>query len=196
MNRGDNPRRFIENAARIASIRVLALRPFFQRCLRRGTAEGQIGPADTWGRRAGGRACDGGADPSVICAGCSNRGRRALVRPAAWAGDSLAYIPGSTVKLEQLIGDFDRERQAPTANLTGKRYGIEGTDLGYSFEHRGKLVFLFGDTVGKYGGDVAATSTTTDPEAGLHLDFLTDASGKYLRVKPPGVKMAGFEVPD
>ena len=116
--------------------------------------------------------------------------------PPARAASGLTYIPGSTVKLEQLIGDFDKQRQAPTANRTMTRYGIEGSDLGYSFEHKGKVVFLFGDTLGKHGGDVIATSTTTDPEAGLHLDFLTDRSGKYLRVKPPGVKMAGFDVPD
>ncbi len=116
--------------------------------------------------------------------------------PPALAAGGLTYIAHSTVKLQQLIGDFDKERQAPTTTRTMTRYGIEGTDLGYSFEHDGKLIFLFGDTVGKYGGDVVATSTTTDPESGLALDFLTDRSGKYLRVRPPGIKMAGFDVPD
>jgi hypothetical protein len=108
---------------------------------------------------------------------------------------SLVYVPGSTEKLEQLIGDFDKQRQVDTANRTFERYRIRGTDLGNSFEHEGQLYFLFGDTVGRFGGDVVATSRTTDPEEGLRLDFLTDADGNYLKVEPTGLSMEGFEVP-
>src|SRR5262249_30179632 len=94
---------------------------------------------------------------------------------------SLVYVPGSTVKLEQLIGDFDKQLKVNTANRTFERYRIEGTDLGNSFEHEGQVYFLFGDTVGKFGGDIVGTSRAADPAKGLPLDFLTDAKGNYLK---------------
>jgi hypothetical protein len=59
----------------------------------------------------------------------------------------LRYVSGSTVKLEQLLGEEDKELHRPTLSRTVSRYRIEGTDLGYSFEHEGKDFFLFGDTV-------------------------------------------------
>jgi hypothetical protein len=70
-----------------------------------------------------------------------------------------------------------------------------GTDLGYSFEHMGKAIFLFGDSLGRSGGDVMGYTTATDPEKGVRLDFVTDDRGNYLPVKPPGVSMGGYEVP-
>lgn len=108
---------------------------------------------------------------------------------------SLRHIPGSTVKLEQLIGDYDKQKKANTLNQTFSRYRIQGADLGYPFEHEGKIIFLFGDTLGRWGGDTMASSATVDPEKGLTLDFYTDAQGRYLKVEPPGVSMKGFEVP-
>ncbi|HYF99870.1 MAG TPA: DUF4185 domain-containing protein [Candidatus Saccharimonadales bacterium] len=51
-----------------------------------------------------------------------------------------------TVKVIQLTGDTDRERNCKTNNQTASRYKIYGTDLGVSFPHNGKLYFLFGDT--------------------------------------------------
>src|SRR5579862_4231859 len=63
----------------------------------------------------------------------------------------LRYIPGSTVKINQLLGEEDKERHQPTLSRTFSRFGIQGTDLGYSFEHQGRVYFLFGDTVGKLG---------------------------------------------
>ena len=51
-----------------------------------------------------------------------------------------------TVKVIQLTGDTDRERNCKTNNRTASRYKISGTDLGVSFPHNGKLYFLFGDT--------------------------------------------------
>jgi len=109
-----------------------------------------------------------------------------------------------TSKVSQIIGETDRQRGVPTDNRTETLWGIRGTDLGSSFEHDGKLVFLFGDTwpVGPntadrpVDGDPIAFSTTTDPEkGGLKLDFVTAADGKYLAVHIPGVSLAGFEVP-
>jgi hypothetical protein len=108
---------------------------------------------------------------------------------------TLTYIPHSSVKLEQIVGDIDRQTKQPTRNQTETRYGIRGFDLGYSFEHAGEAVFLFGDTLGPGGGDAIAHSRTTDPDRGLLLDFYTDARGGYLKVSPDGHKMPGFDVP-
>src|SRR5262245_35044615 len=67
------------------------------------------------------------------------------------AGQEPSWFPGSTVKVCQLTGDFDATRRMPTKSATEKRFGIVGTDLGSSFEHDGKLWFLFGDTAGRPG---------------------------------------------
>ena len=108
----------------------------------------------------------------------------------------ISYVPGSTVKLEQLIGDLDKERHQPTLSQTVTRYGIQGTDLGYSFEHDGHAYSLFGDTLGSLDRalDTIATTNSTDPENGVRLDFLTTGR-HYMTVQPPGISMGAFEVP-
>jgi hypothetical protein len=108
---------------------------------------------------------------------------------------ALSYVPGSTDRIEQLIGDFDVATRQRTFNQTASRYGIFGTDLGNSFEHNGRTYFLFGDTIGKYGGDVIGVSDATDPSAPLGLDFLTNPDGSYVRVEPDGVPMGGYDIP-
>jgi hypothetical protein len=109
---------------------------------------------------------------------------------------TLRYIPHSTEKLEQLLGEEDKERHQPTLSRTFSRYGIEDTDLGNSFEHDGKVYFLFGDTVGRLRRalDTIATTDATDPEHGVRLDFLTNGRD-YLTIQPPGISMGPFEVP-
>ena len=52
----------------------------------------------------------------------------------------IQYVPSSTVKLEQLLGEEDKERHQPTRSRTASRYRLEGTDLGYSFDHRGARI--------------------------------------------------------
>jgi len=108
----------------------------------------------------------------------------------------LRYVAGSTVKVEQLLGEEDKQLHRPTLSQTATRYGIEGTDLGNSFEHGGRVYFLFGDTVGRlrHALDTIATTDATDPESGVRLDFLT-SGGDYLTIQPPGVSMGAFEVP-
>lgn len=114
------------------------------------------------------------------------------------AGSStvLRYVAGSTIKVEQLLGEEDKERHKPTLSRTVTRYGIEGTDLGYSFEHDGRVYFLFGDTVGRLSRalDTIATTDARDPESGVRLDFLT-VGNDYLTIQPPGISMGAFEVP-
>jgi hypothetical protein len=108
---------------------------------------------------------------------------------------ALEYVSGSTAKVEQLIGDYDIATTERTYNQTASRYGIWGTDLGNSFEHNGRAYFLFGDTIGKYGGDVIGVSDATDPSAPLGLDFLTNPDGSYLRVELDGIAMDGYNIP-
>jgi hypothetical protein len=109
---------------------------------------------------------------------------------------AVQHIVGSTVKLEQLIDDVDKERHKDTRGQSFSRYGIMGTDLGYSFEHAGRVTFLFGDTVGRLGAaaDTIAVTDAVDPEAGVRLDFLTEGDS-YLTIRPPGIDMGAFEVP-
>ena len=63
----------------------------------------------------------------------------------ARADDNITYVAGSTQKICQVTGETDHEFNTPTASQTETRYGLVGADLGYSFEHNGRLFFLFGD---------------------------------------------------
>jgi hypothetical protein len=112
------------------------------------------------------------------------------------SGPALRYIATSTVKVEQLLGEEDKQLHQPTLSRTFTRYAIEGTDLGNSFEHDGRVYFLFGDTVGRlrHALDTIATTDARDPDAGVRLDFLTSGSD-YLTIQPPGISMGPFEVP-
>ncbi len=108
----------------------------------------------------------------------------------------LRYVPSSTIKMEQLLGEEDKQLHQPTLSRTATRYGIEGTDLGNSFEHGGRVYFLFGDTVGRLRRalDTIATTDADDPDKGVRLDFLK-SGGDYLTIQPPGISMGAFEVP-
>ncbi len=111
---------------------------------------------------------------------------------------TLTYIPGSTHKINQLLGELDKQTHPLTLSRTESRYRLQGSDLGYSFEHEGKIYFLFGDTVGARNGalDSMATSEVgAEPERGVRLDFLTQNPGLYLTIQPPGISMGAFEVP-
>jgi hypothetical protein len=115
----------------------------------------------------------------------------------ARADDNITYVAGSTQKICQVTGETDHEFNTPTASQTETRYGLVGADLGYSFEHNGRLFFLFGDaspTV-KFNGnnngptDPPRTSMENDAigfvrNSDIHdhcpkLDFTTDSIGAY-----------------
>ncbi len=63
-----------------------------------------------------------------------------------WPANTIFYVPGSVEKMCQVTGDTDLEYHQPTMSLTQTRYGLTRADHGYSFEHKGRLYFLFGDT--------------------------------------------------
>jgi hypothetical protein len=112
------------------------------------------------------------------------------------AGPVIRFVAGSTVKVEQLLGEEDKEKHQSTLSQTETRYGIRGTDLGNSFEHNGRVYFLFGDTVGRldHALDTIATTDATNPDQGVRLDFLM-AGRDYLTIQPVGISMGAFEVP-
>ena len=118
----------------------------------------------------------------------------AIERVAA-QNSALHYVSGSTRRLSQLTGDFDRALQSPTLNRTGQRFSLYATDLGSSFEHKGKLFFLFGDSWGQPRDlDAVAWSQSRDP-AQLTLDFYSDINGEWLPPIVPGVGNGAFEIP-
>lgn len=109
----------------------------------------------------------------------------------------VAYVPGSAQKIAQLVGDSDRERSGPTANLTFTRYRLSGTDLGIPFRHNGRNYLLFGDSHGGRTGDRDAIAYSTDNNLadGLDLTFLTDSPGLWQPITIPGITQGAFEVP-
>lgn len=127
--------------------------------------------------------------------------------PLAAAGNvALSWIPGSTVRVEQIVGDCDYPSRAktgqcvPTTSQTATRSKVLGTDLGASFESQGKLIFLFGDTIGPsedyLASDTMASSTSTDPANGLFVDFFMKNDGTPYFIRIPGVRMGAAEVPN
>ena len=120
---------------------------------------------------------------------------------------TLTWVPGSTVKVEQMIGDCDYTALAktgqcvPTTSQTSTRARVLGTDIGASFESEGRVIFLFGDTISPtaevnyFASDTMASSVSTDPSEGLFLDFFTNSDGSPYFVRIPGVRMGAFEVP-
>jgi hypothetical protein len=133
------------------------------------------------------------------------------------ANTTLIYLPGSSIKLEQIIGDVDyaalaRGSSLPVAGQTVSRYNVAGTDLGASFEHQGRLYFLFGDTISNdpsmpwstssapfveyHAGDVIGWSASADPDAGLLLNLLTNGDGSPYFVQPPGLAMGPYDTPN
>jgi hypothetical protein len=141
--------------------------------------------------------------PEVVaaCRAAAPESGRSTGTPTGSPSITVAYVPGSTHKINQLIGEMDKQTHHATLSRTESRFQLRGTDLGYSFEHQGKIYFLFGDTVGARDAaldSVATAELGADPlgsEGGVRLDFLTQSPGLYLTVQPPGISMGAFEVP-
>jgi len=114
----------------------------------------------------------------------------------------VEVVPGSAAKICQLSGDEDRQLGTATPNLTSTRFGLWGTDLGSSFEHHGRLWFLFGDSIPTDAGqgnpdcgDALAFSYDSDPSDCIELEFVTSGGGTYLSPSVPGVDLGCFDVP-
>src|ERR1041385_9089087 len=78
-----------------------------------------------------------------LCCGTLAMALSALAQPST----VLTYNAGSTVKVEQLVGDIDYQTKKPTVSRTVTRYNVLGSDIGYSFESNGKVTFTLGDTI-------------------------------------------------
>jgi hypothetical protein len=119
---------------------------------------------------------------------------------AATSDPDVGYVAGSAQKISQIVGDWDRERQEPTLNLTETQYHLTATDLGVPFAHDGRTYVMFGDTSGgsmwysSSSFDSIAYSTDTDLHAGLNLTFLS-AGGCWTPIMIPGITQCAFEVP-
>ena len=137
----------------------------------------------------------------------------ALASCAGWAESIpvLTWHTNSSVKLEQIIGDLDWAYLAhgtnlPTTSQTVTRFHVLANGLGYSFEDKGKLIFLFGDTISEnvtnwnyHAADPLAWSTTTDGESGLLLNFFTNdppSTFAPVFVQPAGIRMGPDDVPN
>ena len=104
----------------------------------------------------------------------------------AQTSPALIWVTNSSVKLEQIIGDVDWEAKAQGSNLltvsqTATRFHVYANGLGASFEDKGRLIFLFGDTISEnvtnwnyHAADPLAWSSNTDGEAGLRINFFTN----------------------
>src|ERR1017187_10196149 len=128
------------------------------------------------------------------------------------------WVPGSSQKVCQLVGELDHETGQPTVSRTETNYGLSGNDLGSSFEHSGKLWFLFGDTQptgtlkGKPNLNADPPRTVSDNDSVgltsgsnidpcLKLDFVRGSIGAYqspvvLNAQgKPAIALSNFEVP-
>jgi hypothetical protein len=114
---------------------------------------------------------------------------------------SLTYVNGSSAKQEQIIGDVDwQDRSISTKSQTLTRANVLGCGLGYSFEANGRLLFLFGDTIGATPPYVPNWATKVNPflwkahdplawanpsgPDNLVLDFVLNSPGQALEVQP------------
>ena len=109
-------------------------------------------------------------------------------------GSAVVGQPHGTRRLWQLTGETDLEVNIPTASRTASRYGLAGTDLGSSFEHQGRIYFLFGDTWPSFDPDgenllpirptnsdsIGWIPTNTDPEQPVSINIITAPDGYYL----------------
>lgn len=113
----------------------------------------------------------------------------------AQTGDEPHVFPRSTCKIEQLTGERDRARGVDTRSRTETTAGLIGTDLGSSFEHEGKLYFLFGDSGGgRADADVIAWSEAKTLDD-LTLSFHVGDDKRFRALEVPGITSGPFEIP-
>jgi hypothetical protein len=132
-------------------------------------------------------------------------------RAAAQPAPVLTWVPGSSMKLEQIIGDCDWDvfwhsnTCLPTTSATSNRFGVLGDGQLSSFESNGKLIVIGGDAISGdptnhnlHAWDPIGYSTTIDPEAGFLINYYTNADGSTVFVKTTGtnmIQMGGDDLP-
>lgn len=89
-----------------------------------------------------------------------------------------------------------------TNNNPSQRVGIDGTDLGATFERDGKLVYIFGDSWTPGGrrqdqDSIAWSTETSVPAFGSipKLTWVTDGAGQFTAPRLPNVNLGGMNVP-
>ena len=129
--------------------------------------------------------------PAVVPSRCPGRRTRAV--PARRAAADLPAHGRERPTGWDGTGDprpaFNRTEEA-------EQFGVRGTDLGSSFEHRGRTYFVFGDTWRKSADyptnmDSVAYATTRPDGNGLRLQFLPEPPV----VQGGNVPQLEFEVP-
>lgn len=118
------------------------------------------------------------------------------VPPSVPAQPTIYFHEGSTRKVRQLTGDWDAAYGLPTLSQTNTRASLWATDLGSTFEHKGNLVFLFGDTWGGRDGalDTFGISRSLSPWDVL-MDVPFSSDGKWIPIRPPGLAHYEFCIP-
>jgi hypothetical protein len=134
--------------------------------------------------------------PTAASATVSATAAPTVVTSSTLATGGASFVPGSSQKVCQLTGEIDKQLNQATVNQTETRWGLVGNDLGYSFEHDGKLFFLFGDSVptpsfnGRPNGpnsalrlpddnDAIAFTSDTSLDHCLKLDFMHSTNGAF-----------------
>ena len=115
--------------------------------------------------------------------------------PVNPAEPAEVLVTARPTKIEQLVGDFDRERQPPTRSQTATKYALPMTDLGVPFLHDGKTYIAFGDVPAAEDRDPMAWTTDANLDDGLDLQFIAGSSGKWQPISIPGVTLRTLEVP-
>ena len=146
-----------------------------------------------------GNRADSVGTATRLLAGRSADSPRPSAPLGAVAVPRLRYRAGTARKICQLTGEFDRQLGSAAFNRTETQCGLVGTDLGFSFEHRGLLWFLFGDTWPDPDlGDSVAWSESGEPEPGVQLQFVTRGDGRFRSASidaPTPISTGAFEVP-
>jgi len=116
-----------------------------------------------------------------------------------WQAGQQITVQSRSQKICQLTGEYDYGNEHNAFNATGSRYQLQGTDLGYPFEHAGRVYFSFGDS-GDNGIDSIAYTRDLTAENCLHLDFVADGNQFkpitiYDAATNSNLSMGYFEVP-
>lgn len=130
----------------------------------------------------------------------SNSRLELIARILAVATACTAHAQGvGPRKIAQLIGDYDFTLRTATLTQTRLLANIGGTDLGSSFEHKGRLYLLFGDTFtdnfsNYHGRDTLVYTNATDPWS-VTFTFPFKNGSQYHPITVPGAQHGGFCVP-